>query len=92
MSAYAQLVIIRCHVEAYEQLNSPNKEIQNKIEVHKGFLENQLMILKYFSFHRDKLIIVLKEFIIYMIINLSRVYKGFFEPTLDMLQQRIDSN
>ena len=50
------------------------------------------MILKYFSFHRDELVLVLKEFIIYMLINLSRVYKGFFEPTLDMLQQRIDSN
>lgn len=35
---------------------------------------------------------VLKEFIIYMIVNLSRVYPGFFEPTLQTLKKRIENH
>lgn len=50
------------------------------------------MILKYFSSSGNNLAVYLKEFIIYIIINLSRVYKGFFEPTLNLLQHRITTN
>ena len=34
----------------------------------------------------------LKELIIYMIINLSRVYPGFFNPTIQHFKDRIDRN
>lgn len=35
------------------------------------------------------MVVVIKEFMIYMIINLSRVYAGFFETTLSLIQKRV---
>ena len=62
------------------------------VQTQGAFLENQVMILKYFSCHKEDLVLVLKEFIIYMIVNLSRVYHDFFKPTLQLLKHRLEQN